>query len=124
MVAEPSGPCGAIELKGRSLAVTQWVKTLKNLQAQFAQVEAQFYRPSWSREKTCCLLPTKRQTSGIPPFWLTALKNVNILGRRIRENDDIAQGHFSAIEESVSVSIEFAFKSNEHFFSIEVLKNT
>ena len=51
-------------------------------------------------------------------------KNLNILRRRIWENDDIAQGHFSAIEESVSVSIEFAFKSNEHFFSIEVLKNT
>ena len=37
VVAEPSGPCGhygAIQLKGRSLAVRQWVKALRNLQAQ------------------------------------------------------------------------------------------
>lgn len=27
---------------------------------------------------------------------------------------------FSAIEKSVSIPIEFVFKSNEHFFSIEV----
>lgn len=43
-------------------------------------------------------------------------KKVNILGRRILENVDISEGHFSAIEKSVSVPIEFVFKSNEHFF--------
>lgn len=50
-------------------------------------------------------------------------KKVNILGRRILENADISEGHFSAIEKSVSIPIEFVFKSM-NIFSIEVPTKT
>uniref|UniRef100_A0A452QF14 Nucleosome assembly protein 1 like 4 n=1 Tax=Ursus americanus TaxID=9643 RepID=A0A452QF14_URSAM len=153
------------------LAVKQRVKALKNLQAQYAQVEAQFYRDFHDLEKKYAAFyqplfdkrseivnaihePTegecqwqvgvqegawgemerepvgKGQTNGIPHFWLTAFKNVKILGRMIRQHDELVLEHledvkikFSGFEEPMSFTIEFIFKSNEYFFN-EVLTKT
>ncbi|XP_047571061.1 nucleosome assembly protein 1-like 1 [Lutra lutra] len=153
------------------LAVKQRVKALKNLQAQYAQVEAQFYRDFHDLEKKYAAFyqplfdkrseianaiyePTegecqwqvgvqegawggmerepagKGPTNGIPHFRLTAFKNVKILGRMIRKNDELVLEHlkdvkikFSGFEEPMSFTIEFIFKSNEYFFN-EILTKT
>uniref|UniRef100_M3XX85 Nucleosome assembly protein 1-like 1 n=1 Tax=Mustela putorius furo TaxID=9669 RepID=M3XX85_MUSPF len=153
------------------LAVKQRVKALKNLQAQYAQVEAQFYRDFHDLEKKYAVFyqplfdkrseivnaiyePTegecqwqvavqegawggmerepagKGPTSGIPHFWLTAFKNVKILGRMIRKNDEPVLEHlkdvkikFSGFKEPMSFTIEFIFKSNEYFLN-EILTKT
>lgn len=72
----------------------------------------------------------KGQTNGIPHFWLTAFKNVNIRGRMIQENGELVLEHlkdvkikFSRVEEPMSFSVEFVFKSNE-YFSNKVLTKT
>nr|XP_012642666.1 nucleosome assembly protein 1-like 1 [Microcebus murinus] len=73
---------------------------------------------------------SKGQTDGIPRFWLTAFKNAKILDRMIGENDELILEHlkdvkvkFSGVEEPMSFTIEFVFKSNEYFFN-EVLTKT
>uniref|UniRef100_A0A8C8ZP76 Nucleosome assembly protein 1-like 4 n=1 Tax=Prolemur simus TaxID=1328070 RepID=A0A8C8ZP76_PROSS len=73
---------------------------------------------------------SKGQTAGVPRFWLTAFKNAKILDRMIGENDELVLEHlkdvkikFSGVEEPMSFTIEFVFKSNEYFFN-EVLTKT
>ncbi|CAD7682515.1 unnamed protein product [Nyctereutes procyonoides] len=120
---------------------------LINLQAQYAQVEAQFYRDSHDLEKKYAAFyqplfdkrseiinaihePTEGEcqwqvgepvgeghTNGIPYFWLTAFKNVKILSRMIQKNDELVLEHLEDIH------IEFIFKSNEYFFN-KVLTKT
>ncbi|XP_031301519.1 uncharacterized protein LOC105095574 [Camelus dromedarius] len=72
----------------------------------------------------------KGQINGIPHFWLTAFKNVKMLGRMIRGNDELALEHltdvkikFSGVEEPMSFTVEFIFESNEYFFN-KVLTKT
>lgn len=168
-IGAPSSKAGGAQ--HLPLAVKQRVKALKNLQAQYAQVEAQFYRDFHDLEKKYAAFyqplfdkrseivnaihePTegecqwqvgvqegawgemerepvgKGQTNGIPHFWLTAFKNVKILGRMIRQHDELVLEHledvkikFSGFEEPMSFTIEFIFKSNEYFFN-EVLTKT
>ncbi|XP_045727387.3 nucleosome assembly protein 1-like 1 [Mirounga angustirostris] len=168
-VGAPSSKAGGAQ--HLPLAVKLRVKALKNLQAQYAQVEAQFYRDFHDLEKKYATFyqplfekrsaivnathePTegecrwqvgvqegawgemerepagKGQTNGIPHFWLTAFKNVKILGRMIRKNDELVLEHlkdvkikFPGLEEPMSFTIEFIFKSNEYFFN-EVLTKT
>ncbi|XP_077003089.1 uncharacterized protein LOC143671862 [Tamandua tetradactyla] len=151
--------------------VQQRVKALRKLQAQYAQVEAQFYKDLYNLEKKyaalyqplfdkrayiinaiyeptedecCCQVGVqegaweeierepegKAQTKGIPHFWLTAFKNVAILGKLIQENDELILEHlkdvkikYSGIEEPLRFTLEFVFEANEFFFN-EVLTKT
>ncbi|KAF0883040.1 NP1L1 protein, partial [Crocuta crocuta] len=153
------------------LAVKRRVKALKNLQAQYAQVEARFYKDLHDLEKKYAAFhqtlfdkrseivnaihePTEGecqwqggvpegvggeterepagegQANGIPHFWLTAFKNVKMLGRMIRRNDELVLQHladvkvkFSEAGEPMSFTIEFIFKSNEYFYN-KVLTKT
>ncbi|XP_006871134.1 PREDICTED: nucleosome assembly protein 1-like 1-like [Chrysochloris asiatica] len=72
----------------------------------------------------------KLQISGIPHFWLTALKNVKILRKLIQEKDELILKHlkdikikFSEVEEPMTFAIKFFFEPNEYFFN-EVLTKT
>lgn len=169
VVGAPSSKAGSAQ--HLPLAVKQRVLALKNLQAQYAQVEAQFYKDLHDLEKKYAAFyqplfdkrseiinaihePTegecqwqvgvqeggagemerepegKGQADGIPHFWLMAFKNVKMLGRMIRRNDELVLQRledvkikFSEVEEPMSFTIEFIFKSNEYFFN-KVLTKT
>lgn len=57
----------------------------------------------------------KGQTNGIPRFCLMAFKKVKILGKMIQEKDEMALAPFAGVEELMSFTTEFVFKSNKSF---------
>ncbi|XP_007956922.1 nucleosome assembly protein 1-like 1, partial [Orycteropus afer afer] len=164
-------PTQAGYLQSLPQGVKRRVNALRNLQAEYAQIEAEFYKGiyhlelkyaafsqplfdkrsdiinavyeptedecQWAvgvQEGVCEAMERepegKPHINGIPHFWLTAFKNIKVLCKLIRENDELVLEHlkdvnikFSGVEEPMSFTVELVFKSNEYFF-IEVLTKT
>ncbi|XP_071479935.1 nucleosome assembly protein 1-like 1 [Diadema antillarum] len=66
--------------------------------------------------------------SGIPSFWLTIFKNVDILGEMVQENDDPILSHLQDIRvtfhqgEQMGFTLEFYFSPNDYFTNTVLTK--
>jgi len=73
-------------------------------------------------------------TKGIPEFWLTAMKNVELIGDMIQEHDEEILKHLTDIkliftgkkdgdtEENMGFVLEFLFNPNNHFTNTALTK--
>nr|XP_055194054.1 nucleosome assembly protein 1-like 1 [Nyctereutes procyonoides] len=100
--------------------------------AQYAQVEAQFYRDFHDLEKKYAAFyqPLFDKRSEIINAIHKPTEDVKILSRMIQKSDELVLEHLedvkikiSGFEEPMSFTIEFIFKSNEYFFN-KVLTKT
>uniref|UniRef100_A0A2K6N2Y6 Nucleosome assembly protein 1 like 1 n=1 Tax=Rhinopithecus bieti TaxID=61621 RepID=A0A2K6N2Y6_RHIBE len=133
-------PTGYIESLPR--VVKRRVNALKNLQVKCAQIEAKFYEEVHDLERKYAVLyqplfdkvmlsPTlKEDPKGIPEFWLTVFKNVDLLSDMVQEHDEPILKHlkdikvkFSDAGQPMSFVLEFHFEPNEYFTN-EVLTKT
>nr|XP_026252752.1 nucleosome assembly protein 1-like 1 [Urocitellus parryii] len=112
-------PTGYIESLPR--VVKRRVNALKNLQVKCAQIEAKFYEEVHEE---------KEDPKGIPEFWLTVFKNVDLLSDMVQEHDEPILKHlkdikvkFSDAGQPMSFILEFHFEPNEYFTN-EVLTKT
>ncbi|XP_072408175.1 nucleosome assembly protein 1-like 1 isoform X1 [Chiloscyllium punctatum] len=71
----------------------------------------------------------KEEPKGIPEFWLTVFKNVDLLSDMIQEHDEPILKHlkdlkvkFSDPEQPMSFTLEFKFEPNEYFTNEIVTK--
>ncbi|XP_077121440.1 nucleosome assembly protein 1-like 1 isoform X4 [Ranitomeya variabilis] len=72
----------------------------------------------------------KEDPKGIPEFWLTVFKNVDLLSDMVQEHDEPILKHlkdikvkFSDVGQPMSFTLEFHYEANE-FFANEVLTKT
>jgi nucleosome assembly protein 1-like 1 len=72
---------------------------------------------------------TANPTTGIPEFWLTAMKNTDIIGETVQEHDEQILKHLKDIRvrlhdaKPYGYTLEFYFNDNE-FFTNKVLTKT
>ncbi|KAB0403983.1 hypothetical protein E2I00_014450, partial [Balaenoptera physalus] len=140
-------PTGYIER-----VVKRRVNALKNLQVKCAQIEAKFYEEVHDLERKYAVLyqplfdkeelkekakiedekkdEEKEDPKGIPEFWLTVFKNVDLLSDMVQEHDEPILKHlkdikvkFSDAGQPMSFVLEFHFEPNEYFTN-EVLTKT
>jgi len=79
--------------------------------------------PTDDCEKGCCESGDDKKESmkGIPSFWLTIFKNVDMLSEMVQEHDEPILTHLQDIKilihdkDPVGFSLEFHFESNEFF---------
>ncbi|XP_041596391.1 nucleosome assembly protein 1-like 1 [Vulpes lagopus] len=99
--------------------------------AQYAQVEAQFYRDFHDLEKKYAAFyqPLFDKRSEIINAIHEPTEDVKILSRMIQKSDELVLEHLedvkikiSGFEEPMSFTIEFIFKSNEYFFNKVLMK--
>uniref|UniRef100_A0A667FZX7 Nucleosome assembly protein 1 like 1 n=1 Tax=Lynx canadensis TaxID=61383 RepID=A0A667FZX7_LYNCA len=143
-------PTGYIESLPR--VVKRRVNALKNLQVKCAQIEAKFYEEVHDLERKYAVLyqplfdkeelkekakvedekkdEEKEDPKGIPEFWLTVFKNVDLLSDMVQEHDEPILKHlkdikvkFSDAGQPMSFVLEFHFEPNEYFTN-EVLTKT
>ncbi|XP_007448819.1 PREDICTED: nucleosome assembly protein 1-like 1 isoform X5 [Lipotes vexillifer] len=143
-------PTGYIESLPR--VVKRRVNALKNLQVKCAQIEAKFYEEVHDLERKYAVLyqplfdkeelkekakiedekkdEEKEDPKGIPEFWLTVFKNVDLLSDMVQEHDEPILKHlkdikvkFSDAGQPMSFVLEFLFEPNEYFTN-EVLTKT
>uniref|UniRef100_A0A673TUC7 Nucleosome assembly protein 1 like 1 n=1 Tax=Suricata suricatta TaxID=37032 RepID=A0A673TUC7_SURSU len=143
-------PTGYIESLPR--VVKRRVNALKNLQVKCAQIEAKFYEEVHDLERKYAVLyqplfdkeelkekakiedekkdEEKEDPKGIPEFWLTVFKNVDLLSDMVQEHDEPILKHlkdikvkFSDAGQPMSFVLEFHFEANEYFTN-EVLTKT
>ncbi|KAJ1070855.1 hypothetical protein K5549_003834 [Capra hircus] len=143
-------PTGYIESLPR--VVKRRVNALKNLQVKCAQIEAEFYEEVHDLERKYAVLyqplfdkrfeiinaiyelqkknEEKEDPKGIPEFWLTVFKNVDLLSDMVQEHDEPILKHlkdikvkFSDAGQPMSFVLEFHFEPNEYFTN-EVLTKT
>uniref|UniRef100_A0A2K6UZ90 Nucleosome assembly protein 1 like 1 n=1 Tax=Saimiri boliviensis boliviensis TaxID=39432 RepID=A0A2K6UZ90_SAIBB len=133
-------PTGYIESLPR--VVKRRVNALKNLQVKCAQIEAKFYEEVHDLERKYAELKEKAKIEdekkdeekedpkGIPEFWLTVFKNVDLLSDMVQEHDEPILKHlkdikvkFSDAGQPMSFVLEFHFEPNEYFTN-EVLTKT
>uniref|UniRef100_A0A8C5XK58 Nucleosome assembly protein 1 like 1 n=1 Tax=Microcebus murinus TaxID=30608 RepID=A0A8C5XK58_MICMU len=143
-------PTGYIESLPR--VVKRRVNALKNLQVKCAQIEAKFYEEVHDLERKYAALyqplfdkeelkekakieeekkdEEKEDPKGIPEFWLTVFKNVDLLSDMVQEHDEPILKHlkdikvkFSDAGQPMSFVLEFHFEPNEYFTN-EVLTKT
>uniref|UniRef100_A0A8D2JRG1 Nucleosome assembly protein 1 like 1 n=1 Tax=Sciurus vulgaris TaxID=55149 RepID=A0A8D2JRG1_SCIVU len=143
-------PTGYIESLPR--VVKRRVNALKNLQVKCAQIEAKFYEEVHDLERKYAVLyqplfdkeelkekakiedekkdEEKEDPKGIPEFWLTVFKNVDLLSDMVQEHDEPILKHlkdikvkFSDAGQPMSFILEFHFEPNEYFTN-EVLTKT
>ncbi|CAK7313257.1 Nucleosome assembly protein 1-like 1 [Vulpes lagopus] len=120
----------------RRKAISKWWKRKRNrtMMAQYAQVEAQFYRDFHDLEK--------KYAAFYQPLFDKRSEIINaiheptegecqwqILSRMIQKSDELVLEHLedvkikiSGFEEPMSFTIEFIFKSNEYFFNKVLMK--
>jgi len=78
-------------------------------------------------------LDMDENTKGIPEFWLTAMKNVELLGDMIQDQDEevlkhlrdvklIFTGKNESAESDMGFVLEFLFEPNEHFTNTALTK--
>uniref|UniRef100_A0A8B9PC12 Nucleosome assembly protein 1 like 1 n=1 Tax=Apteryx owenii TaxID=8824 RepID=A0A8B9PC12_APTOW len=132
--------------------VKRRVNALKNLQVQCAQIEAKFYEEVHELERKYAALyqplfdkeemkekakleeekkdEEKEDPKGIPEFWLTVFKNVDLLSDMVQEHDEPILKHlkdikvkFSEVGQPMSFTLEFHFEPNDYFTN-EVLTKT
>uniref|UniRef100_A0A671E113 Nucleosome assembly protein 1 like 1 n=1 Tax=Rhinolophus ferrumequinum TaxID=59479 RepID=A0A671E113_RHIFE len=143
-------PTGYIESLPR--VVKRRVNALKNLQVKCAHIEAKFYEEVHDLERKYAVLyqplfdkeelkekakiedekkdEEKEDPKGIPEFWLTVFKNVDLLSDMVQEHDEPILKHlkdikvkFSDAGQPMSFVLEFHFEPNEYFTN-EVLTKT
>uniref|UniRef100_G3VHF0 Nucleosome assembly protein 1 like 1 n=1 Tax=Sarcophilus harrisii TaxID=9305 RepID=G3VHF0_SARHA len=132
--------------------VKRRVNALKNLQVKCAQIEAKFYEEVHALERKYAVLyqplfdkeemkekakleeekkdEEKEDPKGIPEFWLTVFKNVDLLSDMVQEHDEPILKHlkdikvkFSDAGQPMSFTLEFHFEPNEYFTN-EMLTKT
>ncbi|KAI1309472.1 Nucleosome assembly protein 1-like 1 [Halotydeus destructor] len=62
----------------------------------------------------------KEDPKGIPEFWLTTFKNVEVIGENIQESDEPILAHLNDVvvkqqKEPMGFTLEFHFSTNEYF---------
>uniref|UniRef100_A0A3Q1B7T9 Nucleosome assembly protein 1-like 1 n=1 Tax=Amphiprion ocellaris TaxID=80972 RepID=A0A3Q1B7T9_AMPOC len=132
--------------------VKRRVNALKNLQVKCAHIEAKFYEEVHELERKYAALyqplfdkdemkekakleeekkdEEKEDPKGIPEFWLTVFKNVDLLSDMLQEHDEPILKHLQDIKvkfsdpgQPMSFTLEFHFEPND-FFTNTVLTKT
>uniref|UniRef100_A0AAX7V913 Nucleosome assembly protein 1-like 1 n=1 Tax=Astatotilapia calliptera TaxID=8154 RepID=A0AAX7V913_ASTCA len=132
--------------------VKRRVNALKNLQVKCAHIEAKFYEEVHELERKYAALyqplfdkdemkekakleeekkdEEKEDPKGIPEFWLTVFKNVDLLSDMLQEHDEPILKHLQDIKvkfsdpgQPMSFTLEFQFEPND-FFTNTVLTKT
>lgn len=85
-------------------------------------------KPKTDEEKPKTTHGFEETTKGIPKFWLTIFKNVDLLAEMLQEDDEPVLEHLNDIklkfiDEPMGFSLEFHFAENE-FFTNKVLTKT
>uniref|UniRef100_A0AAY4CDT7 Nucleosome assembly protein 1-like 1 n=1 Tax=Denticeps clupeoides TaxID=299321 RepID=A0AAY4CDT7_9TELE len=147
LVGSPSG-----YMESLPKIVKRRVNALKNLQVKCAHIEAKFYEEVHELERKYAAMyqplfdkeemkekakveeekkdEEKEDPKGIPEFWLTVFKNVDLLSDMLQEHDEPILKHlqdikvkFSDAGQPMSFTLEFFFEPNE-FFTNTLLTKT
>jgi nucleosome assembly protein 1-like 1 len=66
-------------------------------------------------------------TKGIPEFWLTVFKNVDMLSEMVQENDEPILKHLQDVKlhlkQNTGFTLEFVFEPNEYFTNTSLTKD-
>lgn len=78
-------------------------------------------------DPTAVAVKTEAPVKGIPEFWLTVFKNVDVLGEMLQEADEPIMRHLTDIEvvmsrEPMGFSLVFHFSTNEFFNNATLTK--